>query len=452
MGGRKGAIVRGLLVGATVAIAFVTAALFATPASAQSPTDSEADAFTELVFAGAPLTGASSAASPPIAPPQGFAASSSSASSSDASAASPAAPVAVPASETIPPGQPGPQVDPIEVPLPDIPNPLDWFDNLDPREWAGDILNAVLTMIGQALLEAIRGFVDWALGFGDSSLNFVTQTPPEGTYESPTVRSLWDFSRALVNVGLAVIVMWGGFNVMVKEHSRSPYHEVMELLPRVILGALAANLTLEFSRALIEGNNAIAGAVGQVGLPGYDQATPQQEGVALIFTALAYGIVAILLVLQMLMRLALLDMLIVLAPVAALLWVLPQTQGWARWWADLFPITVFQQAIQVMVLRLGSALMVELTPGSLSNALLTLLLGIAVCWLTLKVPGLLLRSRGSAAGLGNIVTLVVASRALGAIGGAAGGGGGSAGAAGAGGPSRNGRGPQPAPAPAAGRA
>lgn len=436
---------RGLLIGTTVAIAFVTAALVATPAHAQSPTGPEGDALTELVFAGAPLTGASSTASPAIAPSQGFAASSSS-TSVGASPAQPVAPAAVPASETIPPGQPGPQVDPIGVP--DVPNPLDWFDNLDPRQWAGDILNAVLTMIGQALLEAIRGFVDWALGFGDSSLNFVTQTPAEGTYDSPTVRSLWDFSRALVNVGLAVIVMWGGFNVMVKEHTRSPYHEVMELLPRVILGALAANLTLEFSRALIDGNNAISAAVGQVGLPGYDQATPSQEGVALIFTALAYGIVAILLVFQMLMRLALLDMLIVLAPVAALLWVLPQTQGWARWWADLFPITVFQQAIQVMVLRLGSALMVELTPGSLSNALLTLLLGIAVCWLTLKVPSLLLRSRGSAAGLGNIVTLVVASRALGAIGGAAGRGGGAAGAAGAaaggGGPGRGGQGPQSA--------
>ena len=144
----------------------------------------------------------------------------------------------------------------------------------------------------------------------------------------------------------------------------------------------------------------------------------------------------------MLMRLALIDMLIVLAPVAALLWVLPQTQGWVRWWADLFPITVFQQAIQVMVLSLGTALMVELTPGSLSNALLTLMLGIAVCWLTLKVPSLL-RSRHSQAGLFNVITLVAASRAVGAIGGAAAGGGGGGAAAGG---VAAGRAPRPAPA------
>jgi hypothetical protein len=425
---------RGLLVGTTVAVALVVGML-ATPVHAEDPDTTDRQALTELVFAGAPL------APQPVKTPSSAATASGGAAALPSSIISspPAAPpAAVSPSVSIPGPQAGPQVDPID--LPDIPNPLDWFKNLDPRKWAGDILNAVLTTIGTALLEAIRGFVDWALGFGDSSLNFVTRTPAEGTYASPTVRSLWDFSRALVNVALAVIVMWGGFNVMVKEHTRSPYHEAMELLPRVILAALAANLTLEFARFLIDANNAFSAAVGQVGLPGYDQATPNQEGIALIFTALAYGMVAILLVFQMLMRLALIDMLIVLAPVMALLWVLPQTQSWARWWADLFPITVFQQAIQMMVLRLGSALMVELTPGSLSNALLTLLLGIAVCWLTLKVPSLL-RSRMSAASLGSVVTLVVASRVMGALG-SAGRGGGSAGAAGA----AAGGGPRPAPA------
>ncbi|MBE7518379.1 MAG: hypothetical protein HS107_03950 [Thermoflexaceae bacterium] len=363
---------------------------------------------------------------------------------------SPTAPV----QQQVPPGQPGPEGQPppdtlVDLPIPDptdwIPNPLDWLPGgLNPVNWAKDIVNAVFTLIGQAMLEAIRGFVDWALGVGGSSLNFVTRTPAEGTYDSPTVRSLYDFSRAIVNVALAVVVMWGGFNVIIKEHTRSPYHEAMELLPRVILAALAANLTIEFARMLIDINNALAAGVGDVGLPGYDQATPSQEGLALIFTAVAYGIVAILLVFQMLMRLALLAMLIVLGPIAALLWVLPQTQQWTRWWTDLFVITVFQQAIQVMVLALGTALMVELTPGSVSNALLTMLLGIAVCWLTLKVPSLL-RSARSQAGVTNVLTFAMATHALGAMAGAgrAGAAAGGAGAAGAGGA---------APRPAAGRA
>ena len=359
-----------------------------------------------------------------------------------------------PVQQQVPPGQPGPDGQPppdtlVDLPIPNptdwIPNPLDWLPGgLNPVNWAKDIVNAVFTLIDQAMLEAIRGFVDWALGMGGSSLNFVTRTPAEGTYDSPTVRSLYDFSRAIVNVALAVVVMWGSFNVIIKEHTRSPYHEAMELLPRVILAALAANLTIEFARMLIDINNALAAGVGEVGLPGYDQATPSQEGLALIFTAVAYGIVAILLVFQMLMRLALLAMLIVLGPIAALLWVLPQTQQWTRWWADLFVITVFQQAVQVMVLALGTALMVELTPGSVSNALLTMLLGLAVCWLTLKVPSLL-RSARSQAGITNVLTFAMATHALGAMAGA-----GRAGAAAGGASAAGGTGA--APRPAAGRA
>lgn len=393
------------------ALLAIIAILNVTPAHAQEPPDSADETRTQLTTAGIPLLN-----SPPSAP-----------------------------SPSAPPAQPGPdappQAIPVDLPIPDptewIPNPTDWIPGgLNPLNWAGDIVNAVFTIVGKALLEAMRGFVDWALGLGGSSLNFVTQTPAEGTYDSPTVRSLWDFSRAIVNAALAVIVMWGGFNVILKEHTRSPYHEAMELLPRVILAALAANLTIEFARLLIDVNNAISAAIGEVSLPGYDQATPSQEGIALIFTAVAYGVVAILLVFQMLMRLALLAMLIVLGPVAALMWVLPQTQQWTRWWVDLFTTTVFQQAVQVMVLRLGSSLMVELTPGSMSNALLTMLLGLAVCWLTLKVPSLL-RSSRSAAGITNVLTLAAVTHAMGGLGaagraasaGGAAGGGGAAGSA-----------------------
>lgn len=293
--------------------------------------------------------------------------------------------------------------------LPSIPNPLDLLAAIDPREWAVDILDGVISALGEALLGALHGFVDWALGFEDSALNFVTSTPPAGTYESTSVRALWDFSRVLANAGLAVIVMWGSFNVVVKEHIRSPYHEAMELLPRVLLAALAANLTLELVRLLIDLNNAFGVAIGQVSIPGYDEATAEQEGLAFIILTVAYTITVVLLSLQMLLRLALIDVLIVLAPVVILLWVLPQTQGWTRWWAHLLPITVFQQAVQLLVLRLGTMLMAELTPGSMANAALTLMVGGAVVWLTLKVPGLL-HGQWRQAGMGAVVSLVVLHR------------------------------------------
>ena len=380
----EGPAVRGPAI--AVACALACWLLLASPAGAEQ----KADPLAALARAGAPLLSAAtatSAGSPPAAGPMA------------ASGTGPAAPGSEPAPA---------------IGIPGIPNPLDALGGLDPREWAASILDGVLTALGRELLGAMRGFIDWALGFGGSSLNFVTRTPAEGSYESPTVRSLWDFSRALANAGLALVVMWGGFGVMAGRQTGSPYHGAMELFPRVVLAALAVNLTLEFSAFLIEVNNAVASAIGQVGLPGYERASAAQEGVALVVVALVHAVMALLLVFQMLMRLALLDVLIVLSPVMVLLWVLPVTQGWTRWWAHLLPVTVFQQAVQLLVLRLGSALMVELAPGSTADALLTLLLGIAVAALALRVPALL-HGQVQHQGTGASVALVVAGSAWGRL-------------------------------------
>lgn len=368
------------------------------PAAAQQATDPLAD----LVLAGAPLVASTGMPSGGTAM---AAVATSSAPRPSATGTAPASSLAMPARA------PAPPVSPEQA----VPNPLNLLGGLDPRNWAAAILDAVVEAFAGALLDAVRGFVDWALGFGDSSLNFITRTPAAGTYDSTTVRTLWDLTRGIANAGMAVIVMWGGFNVILKEHTRAPYDGVMELLPRVLLAALAVNLTIEIVRVLVELNNGFAGAVGEVGLPGYEQANASQDGMAMVLVAVAYGVVALLLAFQMLMRLALICVLTVLGPLMVLTWVLPQTQGWARWWAHLLPITVFQQAVQVLVLRLGSTLMVELTPGSAADALLTLLLGTAVCYLTLRVPSLL-SSQARFAGLGSVVSLVVLSRAAGTLG------------------------------------
>ena len=65
--------------------------------------------------------------------------------------------------------------------------------------------------------------------------------------------------------------MWGGFNMMLRKQTGSPYLGVMELLPRVVLAALAAlaaNLSLEFARVLIDLNNGLCASIGQAGLRG----------------------------------------------------------------------------------------------------------------------------------------------------------------------------------------
>jgi hypothetical protein len=123
-------------------------------------------------------------------------------------------------------------------------------------------------------------------------------------------------------------------------------------------------------------------------------------------------IMGLLLVLQQLMRLALVDVLLILAPLAALCWTLPQAQGWARRWAVLFVGTVFAQAVQVLTLHLGFSLTTDLPPLSAAGVVLQPLLGTAVLALTLRIPGLM----SGAGGGGTIVGDLLGTAAGAAIG------------------------------------
>ena len=45
----------------------------------------------------------------------------------------------------------------------------------------------------------------------------------------------------------------------------------------MVLAALAANLSLEFARVLIDLNNGLCASIGQAGLPGYEHQPPIQQ-------------------------------------------------------------------------------------------------------------------------------------------------------------------------------
>jgi hypothetical protein len=130
-----------------------------------------------------------------------------------------------------------------------------------------------------------------------------------------------------------------------------------------------------------------------------------------LLVVLIYVVMGLLLVLQQLMRLALVDVLLVCAPLAAVCWILPQTSGWARLWGSLFVGTVFAQFVQVLALRLGFNLATGFPRGTAAG-LIQPLLGIAVLALVLKIPGLM---RGGAAG-GNFVGSLVGTAVGAAVG------------------------------------
>jgi hypothetical protein len=256
----------------------------------------------------------------------------------------------------------------------------------DPKQWAADVFNQVLINLLNGLAGALHALVGAVLG---SSLNFITQTPPSGSYASATVQALWNVTRAIADGALALIVMVGGFNLVARAQAGVAYQDIMELVPRLALGALLANTSLTWGQLAIDANNALCNAVGQATLPAWSQADVGTQLLVDVIGVLIYLVTGLLLLLQMLMRLALVDVLLVVSPLALLCWVLPQTQSWARLWTGAFFGSVFTQFVQVVALKLGGSLLTDVAPTAPDAALLSVFLGVAVLALTLKIPGLL---------------------------------------------------------------
>jgi TrbL/VirB6 plasmid conjugal transfer protein len=299
----------------------------------------------------------------------------------------------------------------------------------DPSQWALDLFPKAVAALLSALTHGLSEL--WTQVFlPGSPFNFVARTPPDLSYSSPTVEALWDATRTVANAALAAVVVWGGFNAMARPYLGSTYHDVLELAPRVVLGAVLANTSRDWCSLAIDVNNAFCAAVGEVTPPGWDQVGSLGQALIEVVSGLVYGVMALLLALQMLMRLGLIDVLIVVAPLALLCWVLPQTQGWARLWSSLFAGTVFVQSLQVLALKLGASLAGELPriEGGPGAELLRIFVGIAVLALVLKLPSYM---PGPGRG-GSTVTTVVETLALSRAAGP-GRGGGTAGAAGKGG-------------------
>ena len=259
------------------------------------------------------------------------------------------------------------------------------------------LLNQAAQWLAKALFSVIQPIVDT---IDRTSLNFITQTPPAGTYANATVMEFTTWSIGVVDAAVAVFIVIAGYNIMIARQIGARYHDVMEVLPRIALAVLAANLSLFFLRFFIDLENALCqGVTDLFGLTfltntivGLFQGNLVSAGLLVFLLAMVLGVMNLLLAGQMLLRLALLVLLMVLAPPAFLCWALPQTQGYARLWTSTFAATVFVQFFQVSALALGAMLISYTSTAHLLNldrTVLTLLISIAVLYLVLRIPGML---------------------------------------------------------------
>jgi hypothetical protein len=231
-------------------------------------------------------------------------------------------------------------------------------------------------------------------------------------------------TEGIADAFLVLFVLVGGAIVMGHETIQTRT-AIKDVLPRIVVAAVAVNASLSLAGLAISTADSLSQAVlGQ----GVD---PSQAAVVLrqlvlgsmadggIFVVLLGGVVAVLAIVLLatyIVRLALVILLIVAAPICLVCHALPQTEGLARLWWRAFAGTLAVQVAQSLVLV--TALRVFLASGGPANlgiastgGLVDLLVSACLCWVLVKIPGLVSRvvfsgSRGHG-GLGRVVRDVI---------------------------------------------
>jgi len=242
----------------------------------------------------------------------------------------------------------------------------------------------------------VSGLHDLLIGLTQGDDNVITRTPRTMTYQQPGVIQKHDALLTIIDWGFAAAVVVVGILIILGPNSPLSYPAAGEIAPRVVIAYIAAHSSLQWGAWFIDLSNALCTAVAPADPFPLTSSANLGTAFALLGLALLYGFMAVFLGLFMFVRVKLIAVLLILAPVACVLWVLPgRPRQWGELWMDLFFSNLFVQFIQVLVLNVGVELLQ--TAGGDSAGFMQFLSGAATLLLVFRVPSLVNAAVGGGA-------------------------------------------------------
>lgn len=316
------------------------------------------------------------------------------------------APIQVGPPDTTPgPGAPagGPTINGGSAPSPgifDIPGQIEaaidsWF-----RDLVTAALDPMLTLLGHSLLA----------------------TPDIAGQDR--VGQLWQTSAGIADAFLVLFLLVGGAIVMGHETLQTRT-ALKDIAPRILVAAVAVNASLSVAGLAISAADSLSQALLGQGVGPEQAAVVLRQlvlgslaggGIFVVLIGAVIAVLAVVLVCTWIIRVALVVILIVAAPVLLVCHALPQTEGMARLWWRAFAALLGVQIAQSLVLI--TALRVFLATGGPANlgiasggGLVDLLVSVCLCWVLVKIPfwagRLVFSGRGHHSGVGRVVRDVV---------------------------------------------
>lgn len=293
-------------------------------------------------------------------------------------------------------------------------------------DWLVDnLINGILTWFAKTILGALNALWDLL-----SATVFVS---PDVT-QLPQVTAFAGTSLGIVNACYVLAFLWVAILVMGRDTIQSKVGPG-ELIPRLIIGLIAANFAIPLCSTIIGLANAFTAALTSqdITAPGSMQqlrattitAIDGQTGAnavsfLLLLIALLIAVLAGILVVQWIIRLGVLVVAVGIAPIALALHGTPQTEGAAKlWWRTILG-TLGTVVIQAVALHTTLTIFLNPDsnfvvlglpiPGGEPGAVMNLLIVVCLLWGVIKVPGLMRRyitqTRPSAMGMILRVVLV----------------------------------------------
>jgi hypothetical protein len=244
----------------------------------------------------------------------------------------------------------------------------------------------------------------WFRGLVTSALNPVLSLLGRTVLATPAVTGigrvaqLWRVTLGIADGFFVLLALVGGAVVMSHETLQTRYG-FKEIVPRLVVGVIAVNASLAVAGVAIHLADAFSGAFVGGGVNPTDAAGVLSKlvlsplgngGMFLVLLGLVTAILAVVLLAVYVIRVALVILLVVAAPILLACHALPQTEGLARlWWRGLaaaLGVQVAQSLVLVSTLRVFLATGGHAALGlSTTGGLVDVVLAATLLWVLVRI-------------------------------------------------------------------
>ena len=254
----------------------------------------------------------------------------------------------------------------------------------------------------QVLIDAVTGFIQNIVESAtepivNGVLGYLTTTPT--LLDNSVIKNFWLVSVGIVDGLFVLVVALLGLQLMSADTFGFEQLEFRQLLPRIGLSFLGANVSLFLANyAIITCNALVQAVLNSTG--GLNRAwvvdainpvsliTGATPLIILIFLVM-FLMVSIVLLLLYISRLIVISLGAVLSPFIFLLWTLPGTSDLARISTKTYLVTVFMVFIHVVMVQLAGSFLA--LPENNENSLISIAVAIGLFTTLLKTPSIMMQ-------------------------------------------------------------